>query len=62
VTEEVVIFVLQFREAELLHECVTELAEAKLDAAQDEHDETLAKALDQIADRIHTGFYGRGGR
>jgi hypothetical protein len=61
-TEGVVVFVLRLPEAELLYECLTELAEGKLDAAEDEHDEKLARALDHIAEQIHTGLYGRGGR
>jgi hypothetical protein len=55
---DVVVFVLEEREAALLEECVRKLAEAKLDEAEDAFDEKAAKALDSIADRIHSALEG----
>jgi hypothetical protein len=57
---EHIMFVLPLAEAELLYECLTELAEAKLDEAEDEHDKAVATALDGIADTIHSGLHGSG--
>ena len=43
-------------EAELLYAQLGDLAEATLDEADDEHDERIGRALDHIADVVHTAL------
>ncbi len=57
---ELIVFVLERPEAEFLYVELQDLADAKLDAAEVEHDKEVGEALDHIADQLHAALYEGG--